>query len=177
MKLNNVPARLVAGDSLTLAIAVGDVPASEGWTVKLTLQPIDGGTPTVVNATDGAAEWLLELTSAQSATLVTGPQRYHIAATLGGERRTLAHGEIEVLPDPAQAGLDQRSPARRALAAIDAVLEQRASETDLKFVFEDGRSVEMMPHADLLRLRTHYARIVMREKNGRAGPRRVNMRL
>jgi len=177
MTLKNMPARIIAGDSLTLGIPAGDHPAAEGWTMSLVLQPIAGGTPVMVNGTDGAQEWSLVLTSAASANLVAGAHRYLIAAAKAGQRSTVTFGEVEVLPDPAATATDQRSAARRALDALDAVLEQRAGSADLKFVFEDGRSIEKMPHSELLRLRGHYARIVEREKRGRAGPRRVNVRL
>lgn len=177
MTMTSMPARIVAGDSVDLRIAVGNYPAAEGWIVSLLLQPIAGGTPVSVNATDGAQEWALALASAISAGLVAGAHRYLIAATKAGERSTIAFGDVQVLPNPSVPATDQRSAARRALDAIDAVLELRAESADMKFVFEDGRQIEKIPHADLLRLRTHYARIVEREKRGRAGPRRVNVRL
>ncbi|MCG2600563.1 MAG: hypothetical protein KBO59_23955 [Achromobacter sp.] len=177
MTMTSMPARIVAGDSLTLGIAAGSYPAADGWAVSLTLQPIAGGTPVEVGGTDGAQEWVLTLTSAVSANLSIGAHRYLIAATKAGERSTIAFGEVLVLANPASDATDQRSPARRALDAIDAVIEQRASSADMKFVFEDGRSIEKVPHADLLRLRAHYARIVEREKRARAGPRRVKVRL
>lgn len=177
MTLKSMPARIIAGDSLTLAIPAAEYPAAESWAVSLVLQPIAGGTPVTVSGTDGTQEWELALASAASADLIAGAHRYLISATKSGERSTIAFGEVQVLPNPALTATDQRSAARRALDALDAVLEQRAGSADMKFVFEDGRTIEKMPHGELLRLRGHYARIVEREKRGRAGPRRVNVRL
>jgi len=177
MSNSPMPAALIAGDSLRLAVPVGDYPAGEGWAVALVLQALAGGAPVSVTASDEGGHWLLVLTSATTAGLAPGSYRYLIAAHKAGERRTIACGEVEVRPDPAAPATDQRSPARRALDAIDAVLENRAGAEDLKFTFADGRALDKIPHADLLALRKHYARIVAREAAQGRGPRRVLVRL
>ncbi len=177
MTLSRMPASLIAGDSLLLAIPVGNYPASSGFTVSLVLQALAGAAPVTVNATDGAAEWDIAVSSATSAALAPGSYRYLIAATKAGDRTTIDSGEVQVLPDPAKAAQDQRSQARRALDAIDAMLEGRASSEDMKFTFADGRALEKIPHGDLLALRQHFARKVARELNKGRGPKRVLMRL
>lgn len=177
MTLNRMPAQMIAGDSLLLAIPVGNYPSSAGFAVSLVLQALAGGAPVTVNATDGVAEWDIAVSSAVSVNLAPGAYRYLLAATISGNRSTIDSGEIEVLPDPARAAQDQRSQARRALDAIDAVLEGRASSEDMKFTFADGRALEKIPHADLLALRQHFARKVAREADKGRGPKRVLMRL
>ncbi len=177
MNLSRMPASLIAGDSLRLSIAGGDYPAAEGWSVAMVLQALAGGAPTSVNATVEGGDWLLMLTSTASAALAPGSYRYLIAATNEGDRQTIDHGELLVKPDPAKPATDQRSAARRALDAIDAVLESRASSEDLKYTFADGRALDKIPHGDLLALRKHYARIVARETNKGRGPKRVLVRL
>jgi hypothetical protein len=177
MNLSRMPAQMIAGDSLRLAIPMGDYAASASWAVSLVLQALAGGAPVTVNATADGGDWLMVLGSGSSATLAPGPFRYLIAATKDGERSTIEAGQIEVLPDPAKAVQDQRTPARRALDAIDAVLENRASSEDMKFTFADGRALDKIPHADLLALRKHYARIVAREATKGRGPKRVLVRL
>lgn len=177
MTVNRMPAQMIAGDSLLLAIPVGNYPASAGFAVSLVLQALAGGTPVTVNGTDGVADWDIAVASSVSTTLAPGTYRYLIAATKGGDRSTIDSGEVEVLPDPARSAQDQRSQARRALDAIDAVLEGRASSEDMKFTFADGRALEKIPHADLLALRQHFARKVAGEANKGRGPKRVLMRL
>lgn len=177
MTLNRMPAQLIAGDSLRLAVPSGDYPASAGWAVSLVLQALAGSAPVTVNAVDAGEDWEIAIASSVSADLVPGPFRYLIAATKNADRSTIDSGQIEVLPDPARPAQDQRSPARRALDAIDAVLENRASSEDMKFTFADGRALDKIPHADLLALRKHYARIVSREATKGRGPKRVLMRL
>lgn len=177
MTSNRVPAQIIAGDSLNLSIAAGDYPASAGWEVALVLTPIGGGTPVSVDGTGGGDEWMIALASAASADLAAGLYRYLIAATRSGERSTIDHGQVNVLADPASAMTDLRSAAQRALEAIDAVLENRAGSEDMKFEFADGRSLEKIPHGELLQLRRHYARIVARETGKGRGPRRVLVRM
>lgn len=178
MTLTTMPAQIIAGDSLalSLAAAASAYPAASGWAVKLTLTPMAGGAPVEAAATGGASSWDIALTSAASAALAAGTHRYLIAATKAAERSSIVFGELLVLANPA-ANTDQRSPAQRALDAIDAVLEERASASDLKFVFEDGRSIERMPHGELIRLRDFYARRVAAAKRGARGPGRVQMSL
>jgi hypothetical protein len=177
MTLNRMPAQMIAGDSLRLAVPSGDYPESAGWAVALVLQALAGGDPVTVAATADGEDWAVAVTSAVSTAFDPGPYRYMIAATKDGDRSTIDSGQIEVLPDPAKTAQDQRSPARRALDAIDAVLENRASSEDMKFTFADGRALDKVPHADLLALRKHYARIVAREATKGRGPKRVLVRL
>lgn len=177
MTLSRMPAQIIAGDSLRLVIASGDYPASAGWAVALVLTPMAGGTPVSVNGSEAGGEWIMALSSAASDDLAAGRYRYLIAATKEGDRTTIEHGQVEVLANPADNATDLRSPAQRALDAIDAVLANRASSEDMEFTFEDGRALKKVPHADLLALRRHYARIVAREIGKGRGPRRVMMRL
>ncbi|MGD9470622.1 MAG: hypothetical protein AB7G24_00825 [Novosphingobium sp.] len=178
MDLMTMPAQIIAGDSLSLvlAAAAGDYPAADGWAVALTLTPMAGGAPVAVAATGGAASWDIALPSATSAGLAAGQHRWLIAATKAGERSTVAFGEVKILPNPAGA-VDQRSAMRRALDAIDAVLESRAGSENIRFDFADGRSIHKVPHAELLELRKFYAGKVAAEQRGRTGPRRVEIRL
>ncbi len=178
MTLTTMPAQFIAGDSLELALsaAASEWPAADGYAVGLTLTPIAGSTPIAVAATDGASSWNVLLPSVTSAAMAAGAWRWLLAATKAGNRTTIAFGEVQVLPNPASTG-DQRSAARRALDAIDAVLAGRASSSHLKFVFEDGRSIEHLPHSELIRLRQFYAARVAKENSRRSGPARVQVRL
>lgn len=177
MTSSRMPARMIAGDSLTLSIPAGGHPASDGWSVALTLTPIKGGTPvTAAGSADGSA-WIMVLNSVASAGLAPATYRYLIAATKAGERTTIEYGQVEVQADPATGNADLRTAAQRALDAIDAVLEHRAGSENIEYVFEDGRSIKKVPHGELLQLRRHYARQVARETQGRRGPARVSVRL
>jgi len=178
MSLTTMPTQLVAGDSLALSLegVAASYPASAGWGLRLVLTPIGGGTPVEATGAGGATAWDFTILPAASSALVAGDHRWAVVASKTGERATVLSGTLAVLPDPTDGG-DLRSAAERGLAAIDAVLEGRAGSADLKYVFEDGRSIERLPHSELLRLRAHYAARVVREKRGRRGPGRVLTRL
>ncbi len=76
--LSAMPSKLVAGDSLVLALvqAAQDYPAADDWTAKLTLVPIAGGTPLEINGSDGAASWNFAVSSAQTALFAAGLFRW-----------------------------------------------------------------------------------------------------
>lgn len=176
MVVKRMPAQIIAGDSLSLEIGLSGFTTAAGDAVSLTLTPMAGGTPLAIIADGGVTEWTIELGSSVSVNLVPGQYRFLLASVNSGNRSTIEFGEVVVLPDPS-ASEDQRSSAQRALDAIDAVLEDRAGSPDLKYEFEDGRSVEMVPHRELIELRKHYARRVANEKRGARGPSRVQVRL
>lgn len=173
-----MPSSMVAGDSLTVEFgsASTDYPASQGWSAALVLVPEAGGTPLSIACTSGATSWIAQITPTQSAALAAGVYVYSLRASKSGERKTILKGSIDVLPDLV-ANTDQRSKYQRILDAIDAVLENRASSSDLRVQFEDGREIERVPHADLIKLREYYARKVASEKRGRTGPKRILSRL
>jgi hypothetical protein len=71
---------------------------------------------------------------------------------------------MEVEPDfSATATLDTRSHARKVLAAIEAVIERRATKDQEEYTI-DGRSLKRTPVAHLLVLRYRYKREVEQEE-------------
>lgn len=176
--LTSMPASVVAGDSVTVEFsrAATEYPASQGWAASLVLVPVAGGALLSVNCTSGVTNWLANITTAQSAALVPGTYSYALRVSKAAERTTFEKGQVNVLPDLI-ANSDQRSKYQRILDSIDAVLENRASSSDLRVRFEDGREIERVPHEDLLKLRDYYARKVAAEARGRTGPKRILTRL
>lgn len=170
--LTAVPATLVAGDTLKVddAAAASDYPASAGFSVKWIFTPQAGGTPPVtVNGTGGASAWSLLVAATATAGWSAGAWRWAQQVLKGGALVTIARGDIVILPDPTVAGVDVRSHARKVLASIEAAIEGRATATDLKVTFEDGRSIERMSHMELLKMRDAYAAKVAAEDRRAAG--------
>lgn len=169
---------MVAGDSLIVEFgsAAAEYPAAQGWAMSLALVPVAGGALLSVNCTGGATSWIATITPAQSAALVAGNYSFALRASKAGSRSTIQKGSINVMPDLV-ANQDQRTKYQRILDSIDAVLENRATSSDLRVRFEDGREIERVPHADLMQLRDYYARKVANEARGRTGPKRVLSRL
>jgi hypothetical protein len=75
-------------------------------------------------------------------------------------------GTLTVKPDPAQMPetVDGRSFAAKALAAIEAVILNRAGRAELSYQIE-GRSLSMIPHEELLVMRDKLKAEVAREVN------------
>lgn len=177
--LSAMPSRLVAGDSLALALvqAAQDYPAADGWSAKLTLVPIAGGTPLEISGSGGLDSWDFSVTSAQTAPLVAGIFRWSTSAVNTGERTTLDSGQIQVLADPSATNVDARSHARKVLDALNATIEGRATTTQLEVEFEDGRRIKHMENSEILKLRREYVRKVAAEEYRRSGPKKVLARL
>ncbi|VWX56711.1 hypothetical protein [Sphingorhabdus sp. 109] len=177
--LSAMPSRLVAGDSLTLALvqAAQEYPAGAGWAAKLTLVPIAGGMPLEITGSGGSVDWSFSVSSAQTAALAAGLFRWSTSAVNAGERTTLDSGQIQVLPDPAGSDVDARSHARKVLDALNATIEGRATTTQLEVEFEDGRRIKHMENSEILKLRREYVRKVAAEDQRRTGPKKVLARL
>lgn len=167
-----VPLRLIRGDSLVLRLeaAGADWPVTAGWALSMALAPDSGGTVTTIDAVDDGGEWVLTLTTTQSAALTVGLQSWAIRASKSGLRETVMQGTLSVDADIA-ANTDRRSHARRVLDLIEAAIEGRATSVDLEYIFEDGRSVKSMGHDELWRMRDRYRREVAREEGRGAGAR------
>lgn len=152
--------------------------AESGWTLSYALNGPNGAAASATVTADGNG-WLAVL---DASALVAGRWAWSLFASQAVfGRYTIDSGELDVRPDPAApgAGYDPRSHARRVLDAINATIEGRASAADLKVTFADGRSIERIPHSELLTMRKHYARLVAGEdrKAKGIGPGRVLARL
>jgi len=172
------PLAVTAGDSVAWERALSDYPASAGWVVTYALR--GPGTPINLTATAAGDVHVIDLAASATASWVAG--RYLVAgfATKTTERATFYEGALDVAPNPATlaAGYDARSHARRALEAIEAVLERRAAADQLAYTI-NGRSLQRTPFAELIVIRDRYRRDVASEDaaqrlaQGLGNPRRT----
>lgn len=160
--MTSEPESFVAGDSVEWSLSLPDYDPPQ-WEVIVAFvgaarQFLAAG----YDAGDGTHR--LRLAPSVTATVLPGIyawQRYAISAT---ERCCIAHGTVRVLPNFATqtTGYDARSHARRVLDAIEAVLENRATE-DESYIMIGATQITKLPHADLLALRSQYRREVANE--------------
>ena len=77
----------------------------------------------------------------------------------------IASGVMEVTPDIAAlpAGTDVRTPNKRILDAINAVIEQRANHDQQSYKI-NNRELVRTPLTDLLKFKAKYALLVRRER-------------
>lgn len=165
MTLNCVdfPAEATAG--LTFAAsAVFDAYPAPTWTLTAHLRG-----PGQIDLTATAAG-VFSATAATTAAWAPGTYWYAVRATNGTDVLEVATGQLEVKPDLAAAGpgFDGRTQNERALDAISAVLEKRASQDQQRYTI-NNRELWRTPIADLLKLQAFYKAAVRRERAAKSG--------
>jgi hypothetical protein len=157
------PEKLRAGDTVQWRRELPDYPATD-WTLRYHLRNAAGSVDITASAYATTAHEVLEA-AAITADWTAGTYRWAAVVDDGsGVKHTVATGTLEVLANLQAAGaLDDRSTAEKGLAAINAVIEGRASRDQMAYQIA-GRRLDRTPIADLLRLKSHLAAEVARER-------------
>jgi len=156
------PESFIAGDSVEWSLSLPDYLPTV-WTASVVF--VNASKQFGARGYDyGDGTHRLRLEPAITALIPAGVyawQRYVSTAT---DRLCIAQGSTRVSPNFAtqSSGIDMRTHARRVLDAIEAVLENRASEDD-SYVMIGATQITKLPHADLLALRSQYRREVANE--------------
>jgi hypothetical protein len=177
---------LTAGDSLNYETDIPLYPPSQGWTAVLRLVPAQvGGAAVKIPATTSPTgdRFLWQVSPAVTSLWVAGSYAWAIWVEKAGERYTQQRGRLLVTADPdtLAVGTDTRSQAQRSLDAINAMLENRASDAQLRYKI-NGRELERYPLQDVLRLKAHFEAAVATENraaglaDSRGGLRRILIR-
>jgi len=155
-----VPSEIKAGLSFDLTVDACRYPAPE-WDVLLLLR--GPGTINLVSI-DAGTQHRLVATAAVAAAWPPGEYAYSLRATNGADVVELEAGAVPIRADLAAAvpGVDQRVHARKVLAAIEAVIEGRATLDQERYRIGE-RELHRTPIADLLKLRSHYRAELARE--------------
>lgn len=154
------PARINAGDTARWLKSLADYPASSGWGLAYTL--VSAAQRYTFNAAASGDDFLITVPANTTAGWVAGTYAWRAQVTKAGEVYTVAEGQVEVAP-AFGAAVDARSPARRGLDAITAVLENRATGGVAEYTI-GGRAIKYIPMAELLALRDRYRIDVAREE-------------
>lgn len=150
------PVLLRAGDTWAWTKTLDDYPAP-AWTLKYLFKSAAGGFE-IVTAASGS-DHAVSVSAATSAGYAAIEYSY-VGWVEGGssEKYTVVSGVCTVLPDyrktDASIALDNRSHARKMLAAIEAWLEDRdpgVAEYEIA-----GRRMKYVPIAELIKLRNRY---------------------
>lgn len=156
-----IPNKIAAGASLKWTIRGGDYPAPT-WALSLHLRG-----PDVIDltATADGSDHLIAASAATSAGWSAGAYAYAVRVTDGADVWQLERGEIEIEGDltAALAGADHSTHAQRVLAAIDAILEDKATLAQQSYTI-NGRTLMRRSTRELMALRQVYSRKVAREK-------------
>lgn len=154
------PSRIVAGETAQWITQLPDYPASEGWTLTTTL--VSAANRYTITATALGDEYLSTASAATTAAWVAGNYALRSQVASGGDVFTVRDYPRVVIAPAYGVTVDARSTARKALDAIDAVLEGRASSAVADYTI-NGRSLRYIPVPELLMLRDRYRVDVARE--------------
>lgn len=151
------------GDTLDFTTTLADYPASAGWVLTYRLMPRTSGTAITIVGSASGDDHRTTATATTSATWTAGEYSWAAYVALGDERYTVDTGVVTLTPNLATATAhDNRSAARIALDAVEAVIGNRATLDQEQYSIA-GRSLQRTPMADLLRLRSALRIDVARE--------------
>ena len=158
------PLQLNAGFDTDFLLEDLPYSADDGWTLKFILRPVDSEPLEFEAAPEptGTA-YRFFLSSSSTAHLPGGLAAWQCAAERPDgetpERRLIASGRIEIVPDFSNVAADPRSFVERMLAGIDAALEGRVDDPACEMEY-DGRKVRYMSTSELLRLRGYFLELL-----------------
>lgn len=160
------PRILGAGTSFEHLIASAAWPAPD-WTLTAVLR---GPVPMNLVASHEGSRHRFCVPAAMTSTWTAGRYVLSLRASRGDEVREIDTGEVTIRPDISQlaAGHDARSHVERALAAIEAVIEKRATIDQERYRI-NNRELWRTPVGELLRLRDRYKAELARMQAVRRG--------
>jgi len=161
--LDREPEAIVAGESVSWLWSDSRFPAPT-WVLTYTLVNAAGRVQIVAGA-DGASH-LVEVSAAVTGAYTAGRYDWQAHVSNGTERYQVGAGVIEVVSDyagsGAGSGLDGRSFVKRTLDLLEAVIEGRASKTQMSQSV-GGVAVSHIPLETLVMLRDKFAKKYQRE--------------
>lgn len=176
------PLEVAAGDTIQWKRNLPAYPASEGWALKYALR---GPAIIDITATADGSEHLVTVASTVNPAWLAGDYMVQGFVEKAAERFTIYSGRLTVTPNLAAiaAGTyDGRSHARRVIAAIEAVIEGRASR-DQQEMWVDGERLVRTPFEILMQIRQRYRRELTTEnrreaaRQGRRSGRLIKFKL
>jgi len=110
-----------------------------------------------ITATETTDDYIIEIPSATTAAYATGDFHWYafITRTSDSERIAVDDGYAKIELNFADTNADHRSHAKKVLDAIEAVLENRASQDQMSYSIA-GRSLSRMSITDLMMFRDRY---------------------
>jgi hypothetical protein len=150
------PSRIIAGDTAEWLIALTDYPAP-AWTLKYVL--VKDGKQIVITASQYGSTTThhIDVSATTTDDWPEGEYSYRATVSDGIDRYSVESGTIEIVADFASAttGYDDRSFAKKALDAIEAVILGRASHAQLEYTIA-GRQLKFIPPSELMDLRDRF---------------------
>ena len=110
-----------------------------------------------ITATETTTDYIVEIASATTASYSAGEYNWYAFITRSSDSQRIAvdEGHTKLELNFANTNADNRSHAKKVLDAIQAVLENRASQDQMSYSIA-GRSLSRMSIDDLMRFRDRY---------------------
>lgn len=161
-----IPAKFDAGTTFDRLVNQAGYPAPD-WALSLLLR---GPSTINITATAEGTQHRFRVEAAATAAWVPGVYAWAMRATRGADVVNVSRGSTTVAPDidSLAVGSVTTTHAQRVLAAIEAVLEKRASIDQKRYVI-NNRELERTPINELLKLRDVYRVEVKRENAAACG--------
>lgn len=164
MTATTEPSRITAGDTASWLKSLSDYPASAGWVLTYTL--INSAAKITITATASGADHSVSVSAATSAGYTAATYTWHAAVALGSERYTVGTGSIVIDPNLAAAStFDTRSTAKKALEAVNLLLESYGAKAYLQSYEIAGRKQAFSSPGDFMAFRSKLMAEVAREDN------------
>lgn len=154
--MQRMQSRIVAGDTLKPpAVTLADYPATDGWVLNYRLTPRGSGAAITFTAGAAGSDHQVDVAAATTVNWAAGAYTCAAWVALGALRHSVPSegGQVTIDPNPATlaAGTDTRSAAEINLAAVQAVIGNRATDGVLEHTI-NGRQLRLMGMGELLKL-------------------------
>lgn len=148
-----IPERIKAGLTFSIRLTSTALPAPD-WSALLLLR---GPGAIDVSATPDVSQHLFRVNAEDTALWVAGVYGWSIRAQRGDDVVEVGNGQTTIEGDFAASapGADLRSHAQKVLAALDAVIENRATLDQQKYTI-NNRELWRTPLPELLAFRNQY---------------------
>ena len=165
----NLPAVLVAGDTLAFTRTLADYAAGDGWTLSYVLTPESGGSLITFDSTPDGDLFAISVAKATTAGYAAGDYLFSAYVDDGTSRYTVDSGRITIKPNPTSlSNTDLRTHNRKMLDAIRAHLEGNATPSQKKIKIDD-KELEKFSPLELQQLERRYAGLVSAEQQRESG--------
>lgn len=160
------PTSFTAGDTLSWTRSLADYPASAGWV--LAYRFINATAKFDISATASGSDHLVSVAASTTVGYAPGTYSWQAFVTKAAERYTVGTGVCVVEPNLAAVsavGYDDRTPARKALDALNAGLATFGSNAHVQGYNIEGREMRYRTFADFIAARDRLVQEVKREED------------
>lgn len=146
------PREISAGDTVAWSRALGDYPASDGWTLTYALR--NATAKIDITATASGSDHLVSVAAADTAGWAPGAYAWAAYASNGAKRHQVAAGSLVVRPNLAAAApFDTRTQAAKAIEDLKAAMATfKATAGRVRRYAIAGRDVEFEAIGEMLKL-------------------------